>query len=145
MTQPGNRLEATGKAARLTRSVRRFGRQRVARSGAVMSETPWGVLFGAIIPTIMPIAPLIRDERRWRREQRPAVLREERARLEHLCKSAAGELLASKAKDACSADRLADPFYVYPGNVHEAVRMLIDDPDCSRDRLMFHALTITGE
>jgi len=110
-----------------------------------MSETPWGVLLGAIIPTIMPIASLSRDERRWRGEQRVAVLREERARLEHLGRSAAGELLASKAKDACSADRLADPFDLYPDNVHAAVRMLIDDPDCSRDRLMFHALTITGE
>ena len=103
-----------------------------------MSETLWGVLIGGFLASIMPFLTLVRDERRWRKEQKLSSLRDERLRLENMFQVASEKLAEGMAKDEYPTDILMDSLYLFPHNVFDAINSMMIDSDRSFERRRSH-------
>lgn len=91
------------------------------------SEAIVGVLVGGIIASIAPLAHLVADHHRWKRETKLAHLREERRRLEQMYTDTLAKLGKAMAENSYPSDVMADILVLMPKDVGEHFEAWMDD------------------
>ena len=109
-----------------------------------MSQTLWGVVIGAVAATIMPVITLVRDSRRWRTEQKLALLLAHRQRLENMFQTAAAALAKGMQDNSYSTDTLMASLYLFPNNVHSAIEALMAEAARTPENLRSHYADVVG-
>ncbi len=84
-----------------------------------MSDTLIGVIIGGLIASISPIASLIIDHLRWRREARLEYLKGERRRWESKYKETLNRLGQAMKEDNYPSDMITDFLVLMPKDVSD--------------------------
>ena len=111
-----------------------------------MSQTLWGVIVGAIVAMVMPLVALIRDNRRWRTEQKLALLRMNRQQLEEAFRKAVAAFVEGLSENRYSIDVMMESLYLFPANVSKAIQVMMDQASsCGPEALKAHFTDVVAE
>ena len=97
-----------------------------------MSDQLIGVIVGAIIASLVPIANLLLEKRRWQRQAKLDYLRAERTRLEQFYKRVHSELMESAESENFSLTLSADIGVMCRADVRDRFATWISTPKVSR-------------
>ena len=91
-----------------------------------MSEVLIGVIIGGIIASISPVASLLIDHFRWKKEKKLEHLRLERKRLEDLFTKTLEQLSEAMKKNKYPSKMTSDILILMPKNVSEKFQSWMD-------------------
>jgi gas vesicle protein len=103
-----------------------------------MIEPLIGVVVGAIIASVAPLAILIKDHKRWRQHTRYEHLKSERERLQGLFRKNMRRLSRAIAENSYSSDLITEFIMTMPPNVTAKFKEFMNHPE-KTDKICKHA------
>lgn len=103
-----------------------------------MSETLLGVIIGGVIASITPIATLIYDFYKWKKEIKINNLRRKRDELDKLFKEVHDKLNEGMTKNSFSSEMISNFEFIFPTKVFEAFDSMMKEKDRSDDNMRKH-------
>jgi gas vesicle protein len=93
-----------------------------------MIDTLIGVVLGAIIASVAPLAILIKDQSRWKHQTRYEYLKSERERLQHLFRKNMQRLSRAIAENSYPSDLITEFLMTMPHNVTAKFKEFMNHP-----------------
>ena len=110
-----------------------------------MSEALIGVLVGGLIASIAPIANLIIDHLRWKRESKLEYLKAERSRLENLFTENLEKFAEAMKNNSYPSHVMSDIYILMPRNVADEVDKWMSEKDKTELKAKHAYLSISVE
>lgn len=110
-----------------------------------MSDTLFGVIIGGIIASLSSLVAVIVDQKKTRRAEQLAYLKERREKLERVFAETEKELSEGMDQDRFDPSLVFNFMRVFPKNVYEAFDAMMLDKDRSSDGLRDHYHKIISE